>query len=600
MYGPTECFVCHAVEIRSGEPVTIGHPIPNTECYILDRHLQPVPIGVPGEIYVGGICVTRGYVNLPELTRERLLPNPFTDQGYLYRTGDTGRWLPNGTVEYFARRDDQVKVRGHRVEPQEIETVLLSHPEVQSAAVVITSGKLYGFVSPESVPVGSLKAHSSSCLPPYMIPHTLFALAKLPSTTNGKTDKRALVGLLTQLTSPTTGCSTTHPRNLTETLIVEALSQTLGIATGDIDMYDSFFQLGGDSISAIRFSSLCRDCGLHVSIAQIFKCSNLAELAECVAEQPSTTQSHDPYSLLDYQPFSLLDNGDLSSTTVDSLMQEAASQLNIEPVNITDILPVSSLQQGFLVSTLKDPSAYMVQESFTIPGTLDIDRLQRAWHQVAQRHDILRTKFIQPRTISSQTFLQVVTSQCDIEWSVHTEISHNDWPRIEKEYFATDRQRGFTFNGPLLRISLYTSSTTDITQTLGFLTFHHALLDAWSQNIILAELIGLYHDSVPVPATQFTGYMRHLQSLDQPQLQQFWQGNLDGAKLTPAIQFPMHPNERVLHEYGIHRFTFSTSLPTLSAFCREQRITLNSLLRGVWALTLARYLGESDEVTFGV
>ncbi|KAJ1984127.1 hypothetical protein H4R33_004493 [Dimargaris cristalligena] len=600
MYGPTECFVCHAVEIRPGEPVTIGHPVPNTECYILDRYLQPVPPGVPGEIYVGGICVTRGYVNLPELTRERLLPNSFTGQGYIYRTGDTGRWLPNGTVEYFARRDDQVKIRGHRVEPQEIEAILLSYPAVQSAAVVINSGKLYGFVSPKSVPVGSLKSHSSSRLPPYMIPQALFAFDLLPSTTNGKTDKRALVDLLTQLNALSSGRSITRPRNPTEAQIVKALSQTLDIPTEDIDMYDSFFQLGGDSISAIRFSSLCRDFGLHVPISQIFKCSNFAELAEFVAEQSSITLSQGSHPLTDYQPFTLVDDGDLSPTTLESLIQEAASQLNIDPLNITDILPVSSLQQGFLVSTLKDPSAYMVQESFGISGPLDFDRLQRAWHRVAQQHGILRTKFIQPRTISKHTFLQVVTGHCDVEWSVHTETSHNDWPRIEKEYFAADRQRGFAFNGPLLRIGLYTPLATEVTQTLGFLTFHHALLDAWSQNIIMSELIDLYQGAVLGPATQFTGYMQHLQSLDQSQLQKFWRFNLDGAKPTPAIQFPIHTNERILCEYGNHRFTFSTPLPTLNTFCRQQRITLNSLLRGVWALTLARYLGESDEVTFGV
>ncbi|KAJ1973394.1 hypothetical protein H4R33_006967, partial [Dimargaris cristalligena] len=192
MYGPTECLLSHTIEYKVGDTLTIGKPIPNTEAYILGRNLQPVPVGVRGEICVAGIQVTRGYINLPELTRERLLPNPFTGKGLLYRTGDTGRWLVNGTVEYFARQDDQVKIRGHRVEPQEIETVLLGHPDVQSAAVVIANQRIYAFVCPCPVPIGSVKSHIGRILPAYMNPSAIFNLAVLPRNTNGKTDKHAL------------------------------------------------------------------------------------------------------------------------------------------------------------------------------------------------------------------------------------------------------------------------------------------------------------------------------------------------------------------------------------------------------------------------
>ncbi|RKP33455.1 hypothetical protein BJ085DRAFT_35250, partial [Dimargaris cristalligena] len=267
-YGPTECLMSHSIEYTPGSALTVGKPVPNTEAYILDRNLRPVPVGVRGEICVAGIQVTRGYVNLPELTRERLLPNPFTGNGLLYRTGDTGRWLADGTVEYFSRHDDQVKIRGHRIEPQEIETVLLSHPDVKSAAVVIVNRKIYAFVCPSSVTVESVKSHIGRILPAYMNPNAIFYIDELPRNTNGKTDKHALAARIAELTSMDTGRTITAPQNPVQVLVVEALSQTLDIPCDQIDIYDSFFQLGGDSISAIRLSSLCRDRGLHISIAQ--------------------------------------------------------------------------------------------------------------------------------------------------------------------------------------------------------------------------------------------------------------------------------------------------------------------------------------------
>ncbi|RKP38021.1 hypothetical protein BJ085DRAFT_40295, partial [Dimargaris cristalligena] len=357
IYGPTEVLVSHTVEYSLGDILTIGRPVPNTQGYILDRYLRPVPTGVRGEIYVGGAQVARGYVNLPDLNTARLIPNPFSGSDNMYRTGDSARWLPNGTVEYFSRHDDQVKIRGHRIEPQEIESVLLSHPDVQSAAVVIDSQKIYAFVCPCSVSIGSVKSHIGRILPAYMNPTTIFNLDVLPRNTNGKTDKRVLTTRIAELTSMTAGRTITAPQNSAQALVVDALSQTLGIPSIEIGIYDSFFQLGGDSISAIRLSSLCRDCGLYISIAQVFKCSNIIELAECVSDYSIPDGPLESHSTTIYEPYSLLGEMSSSSPGVDSLLQEAASQLKLGLDEISDILPVSGLQLGFLVSTLKDPSS---------------------------------------------------------------------------------------------------------------------------------------------------------------------------------------------------------------------------------------------------
>ncbi|RKP33755.1 hypothetical protein BJ085DRAFT_41021, partial [Dimargaris cristalligena] len=526
IYGPTEVLVSHAVEYSLGDTLTIGRPIPNTQGYILDRYLRPVPIGVRGEIYVGGVQVTRGYVNLPDLNTVRLIHNSFSGSGNMYRTGDSARWLPNGTVEYFSRHDDQVKIRGHRIEPQEIESVLLSHPDIQSAAVVIVSRSIYAFVCPGSVSIGSVKSHIGRILPAYMNPNSIFSIDVLPRNTNGKTDKHVLASQIVDLTSMDAGRTVTAPQNLAQARVVEALSQTLNIPSDEIDIYDSFFQLGGDSISAILFSSLCRDRGLYISIAQVFKCCNIIGLAECASDHSTSDRPLETHSPTHYEPYSLLDEKDHPSSALESLLQEAASQLNLNLDNITDILPVSGLQLGFLVSTLKDPSSYMVQQSFAISGDLDMNRFQKAWEQLAEHHGILRTKFFQPGSLSVHSFLQVITKQCDIEWSINADVVY-DWSTLENTYFETDRQRGFTFDGPLFRMALFTPPGTGNSRHLCFFTFHHALLDAWSQNIVLAQLVDLYHGTAPTPSAQYSSYIAHLQSTDQSQLQQFWQTTLE-------------------------------------------------------------------------
>ncbi|KAJ1911183.1 hypothetical protein IWQ60_010259, partial [Tieghemiomyces parasiticus] len=586
MYGPTECLLSHTVQFTPGGPVTIGHPIPNTECYILDHKLRPVPVGVPGEIYVGGICVTRGYVNRPDLNSKALLPNPYTGRGYLYRTGDVGRWLLDGTVEYFARSDDQVKVRGHRVEPQEIEAVLGQCLEVSSVAVVFSSGKLYAFVCPDTITPSSLRAHAVAHLPPYMVPSAFFLLTELPRNANGKTDKRRLLGLLPSFISQACDRAVTAPENEAQLLIVDIMAQVLNMSASQIDIHDSFFQLGGDSISAIRLSSLCRDHGIHVSIAQIFQYGTPAALAGIIDfdSSPSTTMA--------YQPFELVAS---SGVAIEDLTAEVATSLGVGTETIEDILPVSSLQQGFLVSTLKDPSAYMVQTVYDLTGPLDVAKLHQSWSQVVRSHQILRTKFLVPTDQSQHAFLQVVLRDTDFEWTYHDQpLTGLD--QAEHHHLVSDRARGFTLTGPLIRFAVYRGPAD---RHLFCTTFHHALLDAWSESTVMAESLEYYHGVKTQPRPQYHEFIQHLTRIDQEGMAAFWRDNLDGVKMHPTIQFPRESNATPT-EHGEIRHPVSTSLLATKQFCRGMGLTVNSLLRAVWALTLARYLGENEEVTLGV
>ncbi|KAJ1659578.1 Nonribosomal peptide synthetase [Dispira simplex] len=285
VYGPSECFVTHAVEYRTGDSVTIGRVVGNIEAYILDDQLRPVPFSVPGEICLGGIGLTRGYVNRPELNRHKFVTNPFhPDSSRLYRSGDIGRWLLNGTVEYFARKDDQVKIRGYRVEPQEIESVLLECPGIVSAAILPHDGKLYGFCSPENADISKVKEYLNQRLPSYMVPQDVFSLESIQLTAVGKIDKNSLKITLKERLAHSDERVVKGPANPIENAIHQAMGETLNIPLDHLDVRDSIFQLGGDSISAIRFSSLCRERGIQLSIAQIFRYKSVAPLGKFVGD----------------------------------------------------------------------------------------------------------------------------------------------------------------------------------------------------------------------------------------------------------------------------------------------------------------------------
>ncbi|KAJ1915041.1 hypothetical protein IWQ60_008581, partial [Tieghemiomyces parasiticus] len=586
LYGPAEAFATHSIQLGPDDQVRVGNPIPNTECYVLDSELRPVPFGVMGEICFGGPCVTRGYLNRPELNRTQFVPNPFTGKGRLYRSGDLGRWLLDGTVEYIARKDDQVKVRGYRVELTEVEAVILQNPEVESAAAVLLDGKLYAFVTPQGVPVSQVRAFTAARLPAYMVPTATFALDQLPLSHNGKADRRSLKKLVPALLVRDGGSTTQGPRNNAEHLVVAVMAQTLNLSVGEIDIHNSFFQLGGDSISAIRLSSLCRDRGIHVSIAQIFQYDTPAALAGIIDFDSS------PSATMAYQPFELIAS---SGVVMEELTAEVATSMGVETEAIEDILPVSSLQQGFLVSTLKDPSAYMVQTVYDLMGPLDVAKLHQSWSQVVRSHQILRTKFLVPTDQSQYAFLQVVLRDTDFEWTYHDQpLTSLD--QAEHHHLAADRARGFTLTGPLLRFAVYRGPAD---RHLFCTTFHHALLDAWSESTVMAESLEYYHDVDVQPRSPYCSFVRHVSQMDQEGMVDFWRDNLDGVKLHPTIQFPRESNAKPT-EHGEISHPVSTSLLAIKQFCRGMGLTVNSLLRAVWALTLARYLGDNEEVTLGV
>ena len=286
-YGATEASVrmtSTAYPPEDRDP-PVGHPIPNTQLYVLDREMEPVPVGVAGDLYIGGVQVVRGYLGRPELTAEKFVPDPHrgVPGARLYRTGDVGRRRADGEVEFLGRRDHQVKVRGYRVELGEIEATLRTHEQVQEAAVVLWEDapgrqRLVAYVSREpgaEVQVAELRELLAERLPPYMVPSAFVVLERMPVTVNGKVDRRALP-------APERAGEAAHvaPRTPTEEVLAGIWAELLGMERVGVD--ESFFELGGDSILSIQVVSRARQRGLKLTPRQLFERPTVAGLAEVV------------------------------------------------------------------------------------------------------------------------------------------------------------------------------------------------------------------------------------------------------------------------------------------------------------------------------
>ncbi|MFK0019126.1 amino acid adenylation domain-containing protein [Streptomyces sp. NPDC090798] len=290
-YGPSETHVVTGYTLPDRVPdwpatatAPIGPPIWNTRAYVLDRHLNPVPPGVSGELYLAGTCLARGYLNRPDLTAERFVADPFGPAGArMYRSGDLVRWLPDGALDFLGRADDQVKLRGFRIELGEVESVLTRHPQVGAAAVIVREDRpgdrrLVAYAAPLAggslPPATELRRHLSAALPDYMVPAAFVSLGVLPLTINGKLDRRALP-------APTYDgvLSAAAPRNARETTLCKAFADILGLP--DVGIDDSFFELGGHSLLATRLVNKVRSLlGTELTIQTLFESPTVAGLAE--------------------------------------------------------------------------------------------------------------------------------------------------------------------------------------------------------------------------------------------------------------------------------------------------------------------------------
>jgi amino acid adenylation domain-containing protein/non-ribosomal peptide synthase protein (TIGR01720 family) len=365
IYGPTETTTystCKVVERGVEETIDLGRPIANTQVYVLDQFLQPVPISVTGELYIGGAGITRGYLNRPELTAERFIQNPFSDdpKQRLYKTGDLVRYRPDSSLEYLGRRDYQVKVRGFRIELGEIEAVLSQHPTVREAVVTVqadspTDKRLVAYIVPNQCPdqsklINELRQFLKEKLPDYMVPAVFVILDAMPLTPNGKANRRALPAPdLSHLTPANTFVA---PRTATEEVLAKIWAEVLGLK--QVGIHDNFFELGGDSILSLQIVSRANQAGLQLSPQQLFQHQAIAQLAA------------------------------VTGTTL---------QTQAEQGIVTGAVPLTPIQQWFFEQNLAEPHHFNQFVLLEVPPDLKPELLQQALQQLLLHHDALRLRF---------------------------------------------------------------------------------------------------------------------------------------------------------------------------------------------------------------
>ena len=304
VYGPTECTVDSTWCVISGDAGAIGKPMPNTQIYLLDERLEPVSVGIRGELYIGGDGIGRGYLHQPALTAERFLPDPFGSKrgARLYRTGDFARWRANGVLEYVGRRDEQVKIRGYRIELGEIERVLGQHPSVKECAVLASAGEdhLVAYVTGrETQPATSaLRVYLRERLPQYMVPSSFVMLDQLPLTPTNKIDRLALASIKPDETNPSESDQYVAARDVVELKLTQIWEEVLGLKL--IGVRDNFFELGGHSLLAVRLMALIQSqLNVTLPLSVLFRGGSIEELAKLLREQK---QPEAPAPVVEIQP----------------------------------------------------------------------------------------------------------------------------------------------------------------------------------------------------------------------------------------------------------------------------------------------------------
>ncbi|MFI6708999.1 non-ribosomal peptide synthase/polyketide synthase [Nonomuraea sp. NPDC050478] len=601
-YGSSEV----AGDVLQGEagpeaPVTLGRPVPGTRLYLLDSTLHPVPPGVPGEIYVGGVQLALGYLNRAGVTAGRFVADPFGSGARLYRTGDLGRWTPDGQVEFLGRADDQVKINGYRVEPGELEAALMRRAGVADAAVAVRGRALHAYVvaAPgERLDPRALRGLLGAELPAYLLPATVTVLDRLPTLPNGKRDRRALPD-----PEVTTGGG--KPRTAGEAAVLARVAGLLGI--DDLGVHDDFFTAGGDSILAIRLVSLLAGDGIEVTTDDVFRLRTPAAIA----------------------------------ASVTGTGQDAAETLEGE------VWPLSPLQQGvYYQATFADSgSTYIAQNVFDLDRRVDVPAMTAAFAALLRRHPTLRASFAADG--ASQRIAATVPAEVRVidlteaaarpaevraagaagtgaDPAVHAAVRDEELAGAKADGLGAVRGEGLA-GGEVPGLGAVIEAVTRADREEPFdlarpplvrltvvrlpggrdrllLTSHFLLWDGWSRELVLRELFALYDSrgargALPPAESTFADYLAWVGGRDRDAAAAAWGAALAGVR-EPTILAP----EAIGREPVVSERIVAALPAEVTTRLGEQAgrggVTLNALLTAALGILIGYEAGRTD-VVFG-
>ncbi len=576
LYGPTEASVdvtsweCGAKEDTSSVP--IGRPVWNTMTYVLDEALRPVAPGVPGDLYLAGVQLAHGYLGRPGLTAERFVADPHGAAGTrMYRTGDLARWRDDGVLEFLGRTDDQVKLRGFRVEPGEIESALAAHPQVAAARVVLRHDReddprlvAYAVPGPDGVPPGTfeLRRHTAALLPDYMVPSAFVILEELPLTANGKLDRAALPAPETP-----SGSSGGVPRTPREEILAGLFAEVLGVPR--VGLHDDFFALGGHSLLATRLVSRVRSgLGAELAIRTLFESPTVAGLAEKLAQADGPRERVRPF---------------------------------VRP----ETLPLSFGQRGqWFLNRFDEDGSYNILHALRLTGPLDHEALHRALDDVIARHESLRT--IYPET--DGRVHQVVLDDAEVEWRT-CDVTEEELAGV----LAAEAAEGFelSFDIPVRAVLMRCGEE----EAVLLLVLHHIAADGWSFAPLSRDLSEAYRarlsgtgpdrPQLPVQYADFALWQQEVLGTEaEPDSEtsrqlSFWKEQLRGLPEELTLPADRRRPADPSGSGGLIRFRWDAGLhQRIVQLARARRVSVFMVLQAGLAALLTR-LGAGDDIPLG-
>jgi amino acid adenylation domain-containing protein/non-ribosomal peptide synthase protein (TIGR01720 family) len=584
-YGPTENTTfscCHVMQAGAEveESVPIGKPITNSTTYVLDEELRPAPVGVRGELYVGGDGLARGYVGRAELTAEKFVPNPFSAEAgaRLYRTGDVVRWNTAGVLEFIGRADQQVKVRGYRIELGEIEEALAGYEGLSESVVVVRSEgegdkRLIGCVVAAegvTIEVTELRHYLETKLPEYMVPGLFVELSSLPLTANGKVDRKALAD--TTLEFQGAG-EYVAPRTAVEELLAVIWSEVLGVER--VGAHDNFFELGGHSLLATQAISRVRETfKVEVPLRELFEAPQLSAFGEQVEKAMREEQQ------VEAPP--------------------------IVPVSRERALPLSFSQQRLWFLDQLEPmsNAYNIPAVVRLRGPFTPEVFKQAVEEVMRRHESLRTYFVTEHGRARQEISEVTGLSVPV--LDLTSYEAGDREREVRRLATAETRKPFDLtSGPLLRLTVLKLSEAE---HVLLLVMHHIVSDGWSMGVLMRELTVLYDafsrgekSSLTELSIQYADYAiwqrEWLQGEVLEQQMKYWRERLQGAP--PVLELPTdhaRPAVQTLRGAIAHRRLPAELLQQVNVLSRREGVTLYMSVLAAFVVMLSRYSGQHEIV----